>query len=196
LSRPRRPRAGSSPPRHDGCRPAPPDRWSGGFGVRFPSGTPGHRPAQRACSASTAPADSNSPSRKLLVEVVKPSHAGDGPDCVRTACAAATLPLRSRAAARLWAAGHAPARGNGATSSSGHPRWPQIVLHDREESTPLRAPIPPGLRWQDTCRFSPWSSGGIGGPGLTPRDHAKRRPGPRDGERRAAQHGLKNQPAL
>ncbi len=75
--------------------------------------------------------------------VFKPSpargRAGLRPDGMRVRY----LPLRSRAAARLWAAGHAPARGSWATSSSGHPRWPQIVLHDREESTPLRAPIPP-----------------------------------------------------
>jgi hypothetical protein len=77
------------------------------------------------------------------VDIFKPPPAGDGPDCVRTACAAATLPLCSPAAARLWAAGHAPARGSWATSSTSHPRWPQIVLHDHEESTPLRAPIPP-----------------------------------------------------
>jgi GNAT superfamily N-acetyltransferase len=93
----------------------------------------------------------------------------------------APLPLRSRsrAAARLWAAGHAPAMGSWARSSGGHPRWPQIVLHDREESTPLRAPIPPVATLAGHAPVGPWSGSGIGGSGLTPRDHVKNRPGSR-----------------
>jgi hypothetical protein len=43
--------------------------------------------------------------------VFKPSPAGDGPDCAGRH-ARPCLPLRSRAAARLWAAGHAPATGS------------------------------------------------------------------------------------
>ncbi len=90
-----------------------------------------------------------------------------------------TLPLRSRAAARLWAAGHAPARAKLGDVKCGHPRWPQIILHDPEESTPLRASIPPVATWQDMRRLSSWSGSGIGGSGLTPRAHVKSGPGSR-----------------
>ncbi|GAA5120238.1 hypothetical protein GCM10023320_27230 [Pseudonocardia adelaidensis] len=54
-------------------------------------------------------------------------------------------------------------RGRWETSSSGRPRWPQIVLHDREVSTPLRAPIPPVATLAEMRRFSPWPGSGIGG---------------------------------
>jgi hypothetical protein len=97
----------------------------------------------------------------------------------RTACAAATLPLRSRAAARLWAAGHAPAR-------EAERRRVAVIPAGRSSSYMITRSQPRCAprsrrwrRWQNTRRFSPWSGSGIGGSGLTPRDHAKSRPGSR-----------------
>jgi S1-C subfamily serine protease len=116
--------------------------------------------------------------------VFKPSPAGDGPDCVRTACAAATLPLRSRAAARLWAAGHAPARERcrrGRTILAGRDR-----LSSPARRQPRCAPDP--ARWSSRAGRASASCGSgrrDRGSGLTPSSLAKSWPGRENGPGRS-----------